>query len=208
MPNLNVCTGHAFSVGPSGELIVAGSNSNAWPFAGPIATNNGLNTDAAQGLWTAPHGCYSKYVTNTATGLTGPVDSTHSYQPFTTSTFTNPSSAQQARLMAWTQVRMNVTVAAATLLQMIGATGFVGGSGGANAPIVPCGNPTASAVAAAATLNTTSEILVAPGATATLNCNPAMMFLGGAAGSQVTAYWVDVLFVAILLDPTQAGGIT
>jgi len=211
MPNLEVCTDPAFTSGSLGELKLAGVGSDAWPLGGSISAENGLNVDATKGVWTAPHGCYSQYQKFVVSGTNSPLDSTHTsiVLPVGNFTFTNPSPVQQGRLFAFTQLRMDFTLAAATLIQMTGMGNILGQATPLpTAPTVPVGNPTASTQSVSGTVQGNSEILLAGGATATYGRFGQASFLGGGAGSLLVNWSFDILFVLILLDPTQAGGVS
>jgi hypothetical protein len=207
MPNLNVCTGKAFSTGPSGELTIAGSNNNAWSLAAPIASANGLNTDPAGGLWTAPHGCYAVSQEQSALSLSQSLTATAWPIPTTGYTFTNPSSASKMRVAAWVHARMSANLSATSGAFLSNTCQFAGGLGVRNA-ITHLVNPTAATVnGLTVSAWNVCEVVVNPGATATLNCTHTATLFGTAA--VVLTSWVSwVQFVAWLLDPTQAGGIT
>jgi hypothetical protein len=211
MPNLDVCTGAAFTTGSLGELDLAGVGTAAWPFSGAIGTYNGLTLDATKGVWTAPHGCYSQYQKFSNTGINTPLDSTHTSTilPVGNFTFTNPSAIQQGRLLCFTQLKMDFTLAAQTLIQMTGMGNILGQTMPLpTAPTVPVGNPTTSTQSVSQTVQGNSEILLAGGATATYGRFGQATFLGGGAGSLLVNWTFDVLFLLILLDPTQAGGVS
>lgn len=209
MPNLNVCTGKAFGVGSSGELVIAGSGSKLWTLAGPIAANNGLNTDPVNGLWTAPHGCYSQFTRQQQTGLATLVNSSTNFVvPAVPFLWTNPSSAQQARVLVFAQTRIDASVSASTLLQAVASGNLGVGASGMSTPVLQMGNPTTGgAVNVTGTGMVTAEILVAPSGTATWTPSATVSWNGGTTGT-VSQWFMDVAFLAFLLDPSQAGGIS
>lgn len=207
MPNLNVCTGHAFGTGTSGELVIAGSNGNAWTLAGSISTGNGLNTDPANGLWTAPHGCYCAINDQSGASLSQALSTTPWPFPNVSVTIPNPSSVSKVRMVAWVQARMTVNMAAASFAYVNNICSFAGFAAGRTA-YDNVANPTASTVNGvnASSWNVAHGYFNA-GATATLSmtCQAAIF---GAAAVTLTSWTVWVRYVAWLLDPTQAGGIS
>lgn len=206
MPDLNVCTGPAFGVGGSGELVVAGSGSHSWTLAGSISANNGLNTDPVNGLWTAPHGCYSTAVQQFADGLSQSLSATAWVFPTTAFTFVNPSTASQMRIAAWVHARMTVNLAASSAAFLFNSPQFVGGAAVRDA-YGNIANPTTGAVnGLKASAWDVTETVVAAGATATLNTPCSATLIGGTATLTNWSVWVQ--YVAWLLDPTQAGGIS
>ena len=207
MPNLNVCTGPAFGVGSSGQLVVAGSNSNSWTLAGSISANNGLNTDPVNGLWTAPHGCFSTTTQQFADGISQGLSTTAFTFPTTAFTFTNPSPAAQMRIAAWVHARMTVNLAASSAAFVYNTCQFAGSSVGVRDGFGHAGNPTSGTVnGLKASAWETTETVVAAGGTATLNGTWQATLIGGTATLTNWSVWVQ--FIAWLLDPTQAGGIS
>jgi hypothetical protein len=208
VPNLNVCTGKAFGTGPSGELVIAGSNNNIWPFSASIASANGLNTDPVSGgLWTAPHGCYSVVQEQIASSLSQALSTTAWPIPTTAYTFTNPSSAAKMRINALVQVRATMNVSAACAGFVTNSCLLTGGTGVRNSTS-HLANPTAGTVNGLSVSSwNVSEAIVNPGAVATLTCSHTATMMGAAAVTLTS--WVSwVLFTAWLIDPTQAGGVS
>lgn len=208
MPDLNVCTGPAFTTGGSGELVVAGSGSKSWPFGAPIAANNGLNTDPVNGLWTAPHGCYAVVSEQSASSLSQALSTTAWPIPSTGFTFANPSATAKMRITALVHARMTVNLAAASAAFITNSIQFAGAAGVRNASN-HIANPIAGAVSGmpVSAWNVT-ETFVDAGATATLNASCTATLLTGSGAVTLTAWVVWVQFVVWLLDTTQAGGIT
>lgn len=206
MPDLNVCTGKAFAAGSLGELVVAGSNSHAWTLSGSMAANNGLNTDPAGGLWTAPHGCYYSYQEQSASSLSQALAASPWNVPLTSPTFANPSSASRMRLRADVHARLIVNANASSLGQVSAGAQFTGGVS-TTTPGVPIPNSTTAAVTGLwVSITNQAEVLVNAGATATLGLTISAWLIGGTV--TVTAWVVGVHFYGWLLDPTQAGGIS
>lgn len=207
MPNLNVCTGPAFTTGSLGELVVAGSGNKSWSLAGPIAANNGLNTDPANGLWTAPHGCYQQTTQQFADGVSQSLSGTAWAYPTTAFTFTNPSAVAQIRVVAWVHARMTVNLAASSAAFVFNTIQFAGSPNGVRDGYGHVSNPTAATVNGlkGSAWDTTSTV-VAAGGTAALNGTWSATLVGGTATLTNWSVWVE--FVAWLLDPTQAGGIS
>jgi len=203
MPDLNVCTGPAFGVGDAGELVLAGSGSQLWT-EGPIASNNGLNTDPVNGLWTAPHGCWVRVPQQFQDGLSQTLTAGTPWPlPTTAFTFTNPSSAGQVRLMAQIHARMTVNLSAASLAYLSNSPLFVGGSV-VRIAYGHLSNPTASTASGLSVSAWDSTTLLVPaGSTATLNVTASANLVG--AGATLTNWSVWVQFIAWLLDPTQEG---
>jgi len=206
MPDLNVCTGKAFTTGSLGELVVAGSNGNAWSLAGSMAANNGLNTDPGGGLWTAPHGSYYAYQEQSASSLSQALASTPWNVPTTTPTFANPSAASRMRLRAAVQARLIVNANASSLGQMSSGVQFTGGVATVT-PGVPIPNSLTSSVTGLwVSIYSEAEVLVNAGATASLGLTISAWLLGGTV--TVTSWVVGIHLWGWLLDPTQAGGIS
>jgi len=202
---LNVCIGPPFTVGGTGELEINGAKSLAWPFGAAIGSNNGLNVDPSGGLWTAPHGVYS--LTDNQSGVVSvPVASGGTWSmPANNRAIVNPSPTSQMQIFGTSIFNLNVTpgTTAALVISMWGAA-----EDSTVTPTLFYSNETTTGT----TLSTTNFVsypfnfIIPAAGTKQISYNSGITL--SLNSGTVTGWSLRTKGVGILIDPSQAGGVT